>query len=379
MPTEAVSNKPSDFLLVQLGAGQVGTAVVSLVQRLAHSWRQQFGFGIHYYALADSTGFVVPGPTERLLSSETFASIERACASRRPLSTLPKGRHVGDWQDVLRQAIHAGGGADRIIVVDCAVGHGTTDMLLSARAAGAHIVLCNKDPLTGPYTQFRALQGDGQHGSLRLSATVGAGLPIASAVASAQASGDTVIELHAVASGSLGQLCSDMSQGADFPTVLENAIVAGYCEPDPRVDLSGHDVARKLLILARLAGNPAELAAVEVESLIPSGAESLGRDAFLAALPSWREHLRDRFTSARATGHVLRYVGVMDTHGHLHASLREIDQSNPLAQGHGPENVFVMRTERYQQRPLVIAGPGAGVAVTAGAVVGDILRAAGAL
>ncbi len=379
MPSEPESNRPSDFLLLQLGAGHVGAAVVSLVQRFARRWRQQFGLGIHYYALADSSGFVVPDPTERLLSTETLASIEATRTNRQPLNMLPSGRPTEGWQDVLRQAIQAGGRPDRLIVVDCAVGHGTTDMLLAARAAGAHIVLCNKDPLTGPYAQFRALQGDRTHGSLHLSATVGAGLPITSVVTAARAGGDSVIELHAVASGSLGQLCSDMSQGSDFAAALENAIAAGYCEPDPRVDLSGHDVARKLLILARLVGYPAELADIEVESLIPSGAETLSLAVFLASLPSWREHLRDQFTSARASSRVLRYVGAMDAHGHLRASLREVDQGAPLAQGHGPENVFVLRTERYQQHPLVIAGPGAGIAVTAGAVVGDILRAAGAL
>ncbi|HEY1386905.1 MAG TPA: hypothetical protein VGF38_00065, partial [Ktedonobacterales bacterium] len=139
------------------------------------------------------------------------------------------------------------------------------------------------------------------------------------------------------------------------------------------------DVARKLLILARLAGYPAELADVEVESLIPAGAAPMSPDVFLASLPSWHEHVRDQFTSARALGHVLRYVGVIDANGHLCASLREIAEDDPLAQGQGPGNVFMLRTERYQRTPLVIAGPGAGVVVAAGAVVSDILRAAGAL
>ncbi|HEX5439261.1 MAG TPA: hypothetical protein VFW76_00125 [Ktedonobacterales bacterium] len=378
MPSETTSEKPSDFLLVQIGVGHVGSAVVSLVQRYASDWRQRFGPEIHYCALADSSGFVVPGPTERLLSPETLTSIAEAHANGQPVSILPNGHQAGDWRDVLERAIQAGGRPDQIIVVDCAVGHGTSDIVLAARASGAHIVLCNKDPLTGPYTQFHALHGNNRHGSLRLSATVGAGLPITGALAAASASGDSVIELRAVASGSLGQLCSDMSQGADFAAALENAITAGYCEPDPRVDLSGHDVARKLLILARLAGYPAELADVEVESLIPPGAESRGRDNFLASLPSWREHLRDRFTAARAARRVLRYVGAMDADGLLRAGLREIAEDDPLAQGDGPDNVFVLRTERYQQRPLIVAGPGAGVAVTAGAVVSDILRAAGA-
>lgn len=378
MPSEPGSNNPSDFLLVQLGVGQIGTAVVSLVQRLARSWQQQFGLGIYYYGLADSSGFIVPEPSEHMLTTEALASIEHAHTSGQPLSMPPNVCQPGEWQDVLERAIHAGGRPDQIIVVDCAVGHGTSDMLLAARVAGAHIVLCNKDPLTGPYAQFRALQGNGLRGSLHLSATVGAGLPIATAVAAATASGDSIMELQVVASGSLGQLCSDMSQEVNFPAALESAVTAGYCEPDARVDLSGNDVARKLLILARLAGHPAELADIEVENLIPPGAGSLSRDAFLATLPSWREHLRDRFTSARTSGNILRYVGAMDARGHLSAGLREIERDNPLAHGYGPENVFVLRTERYQQ-PLVIAGPGAGVAVTAGAVVGDILRAAGAL
>jgi homoserine dehydrogenase len=283
------------------------------------------------------------------------------------------------WHNVLKQAISAAGRPDRVIVVDCAVGHGTTKMLLAARDAGAHVVLCNKDPLTGPYRQFQRLQGDIHHGSLRLSATVGAGLPITSAVVAATASGDTLIELQAVASGSLGYLCSSMSQGASFPDALQSAIAAGYCEPDPRMDLSGHDVARKLLILARLAGHPLEMADVAVESLIPAGAEALSRDAFLAALPSWRDHLRDTFATARASGSVLRYVGSMDATGALAASLREVGADESLARGQGPENVFTLRTERYQRYPLVIAGPGAGVAVTAGAVISDILRAASIL
>lgn len=379
MPSETDAGNPSQFLLVQLGVGHVGTAVVSLVQRLTTGWREQLGLSVHYYALADSSGFVVPDATERLLSPETLASIEQARTSGRSLSTLPNRRPTGDWQTILEQAIQAAGRPDRVIVVDCAVGHGTSDMLLAARAAGAHVVLCNKDPLTGPYPEFRRLQGDSRHGSLHLSATVGAGLPITSAVAAAKTSGDSVIELQAVASGSLGQLCTVMSGGADFPDALESAIAAGYCEPDPRIDLSGHDVARKLLILARLAGYPAELADIEVENLIPPGVAAQSREAFLAALPSWREHLRDRFTRARTLGNRLHYVGSMDARGHLSASLREVDRGDPLAQGNGPENVFVLRTERYRQHPLVIAGPGAGVDVTAGAVVGDILRAAGAL
>lgn len=370
----------STLLLIQLGVGQVGAAFTALVHRLSGEWRMKYGVSMRYYALADSSGFVVPDATTGQLAPEALVSILEARAVGQPLNTSANSLPASDWRIVLKQAFYAARRPDRVIVVDCAVGYNTTELLLAARAAGAHVVLCNKDPLTGPYHEFQALQGDTQHGSLRLSATVGAGLPITSAVAAATISGDTVIELESVASGSLGLLCSAMSAGADFPEALLSAIEAGYCEPDPRVDLSGHDVARKLLILARLAGYQVEIADVAVERLIPQGAELLSREEFLAALPTWREHLRDRFANARASGHVLRYVGTMDERGALRANLRAVSPDDPLARTAGPENVFVLGTERQGQRhPLVIAGPGAGVSVTAGAVVSDILRAAGVL
>lgn len=370
MPSEIHRN----VSLIQLGVGHVGAAVAKEVLRLASIWREQAGVSIRYHALADSSGFALSREDE----SAPISALEHR-AQGKPLASLPEWRPIADWHAVLGQAITTTGDAERVIVVDCAVGHGTTELLLAARQAGSHLVLCNKDPLNGPIEQFQALRGDFRRGSLRPSATVGAGLPITSAVAAATASGDAIESLSAVASGSLGYLTAAMTKGASFTDALTEAIAAGYCEPDPRVDLSGHDVARKLLILARLAGHPAHMVDVAAESLIPAGAEEMSRDDFLAALPGWRDHLRDRFATAHATGCVLRYIGTMDGAGMLRASLTTLSRDDPLARGQGPENVFVLHSERYQRHPLVITGPGAGVAVTAGAVVGDILRAAGAL
>lgn len=354
-----------EMLLIQFGVGQIGAAVMAMARQMAPVWRDHYGLTLRYHTVADSSGFAPPASAWE--------------ARGRRLASLPGGVPMDEWRDVLGKAIHATGDPERVIVVDCAVGSGTTDMLLAARAAGAHLVLCNKDPLTGPYQQYQELVGDMNHGSLRLSATVGAGLPITSTVAVTSANGDAVQEVRAVASGTLGFLCAAMMDGAAFPVALESAIAAGYCEPDPRRDLSGHDVARKLLILARLAGRPAEMSDVVVESLIPPGAEDAPTDDFLAALPSWHDHLADRFTAARASGQTLCYVGTVAEDGSISAGLRAIAHDDPLARASGPENVFVVRTARYQRYPLVIAGPGAGVAVTSGAVVSDILRAAGVL
>lgn len=369
-------SRDARFALIQLGVGAVGSAVIATVQTHAAAWKARPGITIEYYAVADSSSFLAATTQQKKLSPESLAAVLEAHASRHPLNGIPESMPADAWKTVLERAIAAVRSPARVIVVDCAVGHGTTELLLAARSAGAHLVLCNKDPLTGPFRQFQALQGDSGNGSLHLSATVGAGLPIASAVQAATVSGDVVESIAAVASGSLGQICTAMSSGATFPEALQSAIAAGYCEPDPRVDLSGHDVARKLLILARLAGVPAEMSQITVESLAPPGAETLTRDALRTRLPSWRGHLAERVGAAHAAGNVLRYVGSLDAQGRLTAGLRELAPAEPLAQGHGPDNVFVLHTARYAERPLIVAGPGAGVAVTAGAVVADILRAA---
>jgi homoserine dehydrogenase len=370
------SNDLDNILIIQLGVGLVGGAVIDKVLRLAPVWQHRHGIALAHWAIADSSGFVIPNDGDRWLAPDMLAGLSHARRLGRRLTSFPTFLPSDQWRSVLERAILSAGGADRVIVVDCAVGHGTTELLLAARAAGAHVVLCNKDPLTGPMTQFHVLRQFGTRGSLRLSATVGAGLPITSAVMAATANSDSVLGLRAVASGSLGALCNAMSRGDTFPSALHSAVAAGYCESDPRRDLSGYDVARKLLILARLAGFTAEMADVAVESLIPPSMESLTRDEFLAALPSWDNHLRERFASARESGSVLRYVGTLDADGSLWAGLCEIAQDDPLAWVKGPENTFILRTTRYDQYPLVIRGPGAGASVTAGAVVSDILRAA---
>ena len=131
------SERSSDKLLIQLGVGQVGAAVVSEAQRLAPVWRNRFTLGVRYFALADSSGFVVPHSPETMLTADTLASALQTHASGQPLVALPNSQPSTGWQDVLEQAILAAGGVDRVIVVDCAVGHGTTELLLAVQLSGS--------------------------------------------------------------------------------------------------------------------------------------------------------------------------------------------------------------------------------------------------
>lgn len=355
--------------LIQLGVGQVGREVAQIVTAQVGAWRERCGMDVRYAALADSSAFVLPADTEGVDAALAARSAGTRFDARE--GALP----LREWRTVLERALSAVAAPADLVMLDCAAGPGTAPLLLAARAAGAHAVLANKDPLAGPMAQLRALTERKQGGSLRFSATVGAGLPVIATLGALIASGDSLHTLDARASGSLGFICDRLSQGERFDDAVREAVAQGYTEPDPRLDLSGFDVARKLLILARVAGMECELRDVSVASLVPPGAEALDRAEFLAALPTYRDFLADRVADAQRRGEVLRYVGRIAADGRLSASLVAFAPDDPFALGGGPENVFRLRTARYDAYPLTISGPGAGVAVTAGAVVADLLRA----
>lgn len=365
--------------VVQLGVGQVGREVVSIVRAQAPVWRERYDVAVRYVALADSTGFVAGRQSDDAPIALPLAAALDARAGGRRFAPREGAAPPEDSSRALDEALSGAGSPADLVVVDCAAGRGTTPFDLRARERGAHLVLANKDPLTGPYGEYARLVASPAGGSLRRAATVGAGLPILAAVDALIASGDAILTLDARASGSLGFLCDRLSHGDSFDTALREAMARGYTEPDPRQDLSGFDVARKLLILARAAGRRAELADIRVESLVPPGYETAPPADFLAALPAFARHLADRANSARAEGQVLRYVGRVDESGALSAGLVALPPGDALAYGAGPDNIFVLRSDRYAERPLVIAGPGAGARVTAGAVVADLLRAIGVL
>ncbi len=369
--------------LLQLGSGQVGSAVVRLVVSQAPRWLAEYDLDVRYHALADSTAFVTGTAASRQrgpqLAPDELTQLLALRASGQQFAVMPEAVAWPAWERVLDAARAGVAAPQHLVVLDCASGPTTTPLLLAARAAGAHVVLANKDPLIGPLAQYHALaDGDGR-GSLRTSATVGAGLPVIATLRALTASGDRLLELRAQASGSLGFICAALSGGAAFDAALRQAGAHGYTEPDARQDLSGFDVARKLLILARATGAGPELGDVRVESLVPPGAQELPAADFAAALATYANHLADRVACARASGRVLRYVARIDEDGALSAALQELLADDPLAQGRGPDNVFVLRTTRYRERPLIIAGPGAGIDVTAGAVVADLLRVVGIL
>jgi aspartokinase/homoserine dehydrogenase 1 len=161
---------------------------------------------------------------------------------------------------------------------------------------------------------------------------------------------------------------------AAFSEIVRDAKQRGYTEPDPRDDLSGLDVARKLTILAREMGVALELSDVKIESLVPQGLESGSIDDFMKELPRFDARMRDRLEGARSRGKVLRYVGRIAADGQATVGVVELDAKHAFANIALTDNVVRFATSRYCNNPLIVQGPGAGPEVTAGGVFADLLR-----
>jgi aspartokinase/homoserine dehydrogenase 1 len=187
--------------------------------------------------------------------------------------------------------------------------------------------------------------------------------------------GDRIQTIEGVLSGTLSYLFNVWDGEQPFSALVRDAKAQGFTEPDPRDDLSGTDVARKLIILAREMGLDLELADVELEGLVPESLRSATAEEFLARVPEADAAMRERFDAARSRGKVLRYVGRLDADSRrATVGLVEVDRSHFLANMSLTDNVVSFTTSRYNRNPLVVRGPGAGPAVTAGGVFADLLR-----
>ena len=225
------------------------------------------------------------------------------------------------------------------------------------------------------YAQLMAARREGGAHYL-YEATVGAGLPIIQTLRDLRETGDEIQRVEGILSGTLSYLFNVWDGRSEpFSEVVRDARRKGYTEPDVRDDLSGLDVARKLVILAREIGLGLLLEEVEVESLVPDSLAACTAGEFLDGLDRFDEAMWARLNVARSKDRVLRYVGSLDVvTGRATVGLVELDRRHPFANINLTDNVVRFVTRRYAQNPLVVQGPGAGPAVTAAGVFADLLR-----
>lgn len=356
----------TDADVVILGYGRIGRELATQLGAVPAAR------GMRVVAVVDSTGYVF---APRGLSEQQLAALAAGKEAGRSLADAPGGVRAGAEAGLAEVRRHA---LSRPILVDVTAGD-TSDVLEAALVGGMDIVLANKKPL--------AAARRGANGGLARSAasrgrrvlheaTVGAGLPIIDTIGKLQESGDEVLRIEGCPSGTLGYLFGELGRGNSFSAALRAAMELGYTEPDPREDLSGMDVARKALILGRLIGFDGDLESVDVESLVPGDYRALSTMDYIARLEELDGQWRDRVAEARGRDSVLRYRATV-TRESVRVGLVAVGAASSLGALTGTDNQFAITTRRYRENPIVITGPGAGVAVTAAGVLNDVLKLAG--
>src|SRR5271165_577869 len=262
------------------------------------------------------------------------------------------------------------------VIIDCTASAQVADQYQNWLMRGIHIVTPNKKANSSSMPYYRSLQGakraTGTH--YLYEATVGAGLPIIQTLRDLRETGDDISQIEGIFSGTLAYLFNVFDGSEAFSSIVRAAKARGYTEPDPRDDLSGLDVARKLIILGREMGLTLEMADVQVEGLVPDALVRCSVEEFMARLKEFDATMAATLASARGKNEVLRYVGRVDADGTATVGLTRLDAKHAFANIALTDNVVRFATRRYCDNPLIVQGPGAGPEVTAGGVFSDLLR-----
>ena len=268
---------------------------------------------------------------------------------------------------------------DEAVVLDVTASKELATRYVEIAQQGIHLISANKVAGSADSQYYHQVQDAfakiGRH--WLYNATVGAGLPINHTVRDLRESGDDIVALSGIFSGTLSWLFQQFDGSVPFAELVDLAWQQGLTEPDPRSDLDGSDVMRKLVILARESGLDIEPENVKVESLVPSELRDLSLDAFFDQGDILSEILQERLTKAQRNDQVLRYVARLERNGKATVGVEALSREHALANLLPCDNIFAIESKWYKDNPLVIRGPGAGREVTAGAIQSDLNRLAG--
>lgn len=260
------------------------------------------------------------------------------------------------------------------VFVDCTASPDIAALYCSLLDHNVSVVASNKIAASGSYDLYRELKQTARKRDVKylFETNVGAGLPIINTINNLINSGDKILKIEAVVSGTLNYIFNVVSGQVPLSRAVRMAQEAGYSEPDPRIDLCGQDVIRKLVILAREAGYRVEQSDVEKHLFIPESYFTGSLDDFWRAIPDYDATFEAYRRQVAERGRVLRFVATLD-HGKVEVGLREVDSAHPFYHLEGSNNVISITTERYREYPMVIKGYGAGAEVTAAGVFADII------
>jgi len=347
--------------VIQLGIGNVGREVIRNV--LEYKYREGNRF-FRYIGIANSKSllFQPDGIPERFLEE-----ITSAVGSTEVMSQTGCKRHNGDLSPLLQELTRSD--VRDLSIIDATDSDATTPFLLKCAEKGTVLVLANKKPLVSEDAIFRSLK----RVPLGFRATIGAGLPIIPAVQELLQTGHRIQKIEGCFSGSLGILCSSLEAGESFSDVVKALKSKGYTEPDPREDLSGKDIARKILILSRLSGYHLELNDLITESLFPEEMVSVPPDTFLSAIRILDDQYREMFNRALQKNCTFRFVATLEK-GTCRVGMKKVPGDSLIGRLKGAEKLAVIYTDRDEDDPVIIRGAGAGAKSAAKDVFDDLME-----
>nr|WP_320415212.1 bifunctional aspartate kinase/homoserine dehydrogenase I [Lysobacter changpingensis] len=356
---------PQSLSVGVIGPGQVGSALLVQMSAALPSLRRRSGIDLRLRAIANSRAMVLD---ERGVEpADAAARLEGGAAQ--PL-------------DLERFADHVRGEhLPHALIVDCSASPRVAAQYPRWLARGIHVVTPNKQAGSGAWDHYAAIQDASRRGGgrFRYEATVGAGLPVMLTLRNLLDTGDELHGIDGMLSGTLAWLFNRFDGTVPFSQLVREAQALGYTEPDPRDDLSGLDVARKLVILAREAGRALSLEDVDVENLVPPALREVGREEFLARLSEMDEPMLARQREAAREARFLRHLAQLDRDGLARVGVVALPAEHACCHTRLTDNLVQFRTRRYAENPLVVQGPGAGPDVTAAGVFGDVLAIAQSL
>lgn len=340
------------------GKGNIGSSWLELFKRQKSELEKRRGMSFDLVAIVDSQMvWFDPDGLDEQTALEQFSD-----------QAIP---YQGDqWLKQLGSLT----GYDEVVVLDVTASQTLSERYIDIAESGMHLISANKVAGSSPSEVYHAIQDAfAKTGRQWLyNATVGAGLPINHTVRDLRESGDEIIALSGIFSGTLSWLFQQFDGSVPFSELVDLAWQQGLTEPDPRLDLDGSDVMRKLVILARESGVNIEPTSVSVESLVPDELASLTLDEFFDQASLLSEQLQERLDKAKREDKVLRYVARLDRHGKARVGIEALSKEHALANLLPCDNIFAIESIWYKDNPLVIRGPGAGRAVTAGAIQSDL-------
>ncbi|MDH3191057.1 MAG: ACT domain-containing protein, partial [Acidimicrobiia bacterium] len=344
-----------------IGPGHIGSVLLDQMHEQLERLRSQYGVDLRVRAIANSSKMVID---EDRIDLASWRDLITAADSPVDLDRLAGFVHT-------ETVPHAA-------IIDCTADANIAKNYGKWLADGIHVITPNKKANSGDFGYYQELRSHSRRADAHYfyETTVGAALPVIQTLRDLVQTGDVIRRIDGVFSGTLAYLFNNFDGSVPFSSIVSRARDEGYTEPDPRDDLSGLDVARKVVILAREMELDIDLDDIELEGLVPVGLETGSPEVFLEQLQQHDDEMSGLFEQAKAREEVLRFVGTIEPGPGCSVALRSLPADHPFARGRHTDNIIMFDTDRYSSNPLVIQGPGAGPDVTAGGVFADILRLA---